>query len=253
MHRFYILICFLCCYVNCVAQDPENVFGDSSDTTYEDAIIEEARTQPDTVLIKNAVFVSVDSIRKLKNRKEFAYIPLMDSLLKSETSLTDKKIKTTLSLAERFLNSAFFRFFLWLIPISLLLIVLYNFAKSQGSFTRKKKTEVLEYNEDDVQNTVHDYLALSREAAAAGLYRPAVKYLFLRTLQQLSAAGMISFASEKTNYSYVQEIDATKRREFAKLVLNFEYVWYGNAVPDNEMFTEIEIQFASFLKKYNLN
>lgn len=253
MHKFYILICFLCSYVNCVAQDPENVFGDSSDTTYEDAIIEEAATQPDTVLIKNAVFVSADSIRKLKTRKEFAYIPLMDSLLKSETSLTDKKMKTTLSLAERILNSAFFRFFLWLIPISLLLIVLYNFAKSHGSFARKKKTEVLEYNEDDVQNTVHDYLALAREAASAGLYRPAVKYLFLRTLQQLSAAGMINFASDKTNYSYVQEIDSTKRREFAKLVLNFEYVWYGNAVPDKEMFTEIEIQFTSFLKKYNLS
>lgn len=253
MRKILILTLLIVCSINCAAQDVRNIFGDAEDSIYSDEEMDQPAVQPDTVLIKNAGSISADSIQAIKNTKEFAYVPLMDSLLKRETSQKDRKVNASISLAERFLNSAFFRFFIWLIPIALVLVILYNLLKSRGSFTKKKKTGVLEDNEEDVQNTVLDYLALNREAASSGNYRPAVKYLFLRTLQQLSAGGMINFSSDKTNYNYVQEISSDKRKEFARLVLNYEYVWYGNAVPEESLYREIENEFTSFLKKYNLN
>lgn len=252
MYKILIFISFLVCSMVCAAQNVENVFGDAGDSSSIEEVIEQSVIQPDTVLIKNFRSVSADSIRALKSKKEFAYVPLMDSLLQKESSQSDKKINASLSLAERFLNSAFFRFFIWLIPIALVLIALYNLVRSRGAFTKKNKTDVVADNEDDVQNTIHDYLALSREASNAGDYRPAVKYLFLRTLQQLAAAGLINYARDKTNYNYVQEMSTDKKRDFARLVLNYEYVWYGNSIPEKAMFTEIENQFTTFLKKHNL-
>src|SRR5688572_751267 len=127
MHKILLVILFFTCAVNCAAQNVENVFGEGEDSLYADEEVEEVTIQPDTVLIKNTAFISADSILALKKKKEFAYVPLMDSLLKAESSQTTRKVNTSLSLAERFLNSAFFRFFVWLIPICLLLIVLYNF------------------------------------------------------------------------------------------------------------------------------
>ncbi len=247
---------FLFMYMTpCSSQNIENVFGD--DNANEDSLYTDDELQPeikpDTVLIKNTISVSPDSISTLQRKKEFAYVPRMDSLLKSQSNSSTGNMNRPVSIVERFLNSAFLRFFIWLIPIALVLVVLYNFLQSRGTFRKKKENHVQEEGDEEMQSTNHNYLRLAREAAGAGNFRPAVKYLFLRTLQKLSEAGLINYASDKTNYKYVQEISADKKKEFARLVLNYEYVWYGNVAPDQSMYTKIESEFNTFFQKYNLN
>ena len=253
MHKHVFLLFFVLCSMQCMAQNVDNVFGEAEDSLYTDAE-SEPEIRPDTVLIKSTHHISPDSIIALKRKKEFAYVPLMDSLLKqAATPKNANQINRPLSIVERFFNSAFFRFFIWLVPISLLLVILYNFLKSRGSFAAGKQNKVHEDSDDDVQNSSLDYVSLANTAANAANFRLAVKYMFLRTLQQLAGAGMINYASDKTNYNYVQEIAAEKKKEFARLVLNYEYVWYGNTVPDKLTYTKIENEFTSFFQKYNLS
>jgi hypothetical protein len=252
MYKFLIFLILFEGALHCPAQDAKNIFGDQEDTVYED-VEEQVEEKPDTILIKNTQLLPADSIALMKGKKEFAYVPLMDSLLKAEGVKEVRTVSQPVSMVERFFNSAFFRFFIWLIPIALVSVVLYNLLKSRGVFARKKESPVHEEGEEDVQQANHDYMQLAREAAQMGSYRPAVKYLFLRTLQQLSGAGFINYALDKTNYNYVQEIGTEKKKEFARLVLNYEYVWYGNTVPDKSTYNKIEDEFLSFFQKYNLS
>lgn len=251
MHKLIIPLILILCINPCHAQDIENVFGDENDSLYTDEEYQQ-EIKPDTVLIKNTFLISPDSIAAIKKKKEFAYVPLMDSLLRAQDKTSPAKLDRPVSMVERFLNSRFFRFFVWLIPISLLLFVLYNFLKSRGSFTKKKQSDVREEDDERPDNTNLDYLKLAQQAADKGEFRVAVKYLFLRTLQQLSAGGHINYASDKTNYNYVQEIASDKKKDFARLVLNYEYVWYGNAIPDRSRFMLLESEFQNFFQKNNL-
>jgi len=250
MHKLIILISIFILSASCLGQSIENVFGEMEDSAYDENEYQ-TEIRPDTTLIKNSGFVSPDSILALKKKKEFSYVPLMDSLLKSQDNQGVSKVNRPLSVVERFLNSAFFRFFIWLIPIALVLIVIFNLMNSRGAFKKKKASNVHEDGEEDLQTTNQDYLRLAQDAANAGNFRPAVKYLFLRTLQQLSGAGLINYAADKTNYNYVQEINAERKKEFARLVLNYEYVWYGNVIPDKSTYSKIEDEFDIFLNNIN--
>lgn len=251
MRKYCFLIFILLCAMQCMAQNLENVFGNAEDSSYPDK--REPEIRPDTVLVKSTHHVSPDSILALKRKKEFAYVPSMDSLLKQSATPNANRMNQSLSFVERFLNSSFFRFFIWLIPITLLLVVLYNFLKSRGSFAKTKQDKVQEDSEDDVQNASLDFKSLANKAANAPDFRLAVKYLFLHTLQQLAVAGVINYAPDKTNYNYVQEIGGETKKEFARLVLNYEYIWYGNSVPDKFTYIKIENEFSSFFQKYNLS
>jgi len=82
------------------------------------------------------------------------------------------------------------------------------------------------------------WLALAREQAARGEWRLALRALYLATLAQLAAEGLISLARFKTNLDYEREVRrrALSRSEvaarFARRRREFEDVWYGRANAD---------------------
>jgi hypothetical protein len=60
-------------------------------------------------------------------------------------------------------------------------------------------------------------------------YRLAVRLTYLIMLKLLSDAGQIHWQPDKTNRSYLGEINREKlRNPFAELTRQYEYVWYGD-------------------------
>jgi hypothetical protein len=90
---------------------------------------------------------------------------------------------------------------------------------------------------------------LIQQSYKLGDYRVAVKYLFLKTLHQLAGRSFIEYAVDKTNYQYLREISPDKRNEFSKLVLNYEYIWYGNVNIGRELYDNLEKDFTAFQHK----
>lgn len=84
-------------------------------------------------------------------------------------------------------------------------------------------------------------------AMAAKNYRLAIRLLYLRSLKQLSDAGLINWKIEKTNTAYINELtDADQRSKFASVTRQFEYVWYGDFPVDGELFQDINAIFQEF-------
>ncbi|MEO7798951.1 MAG: hypothetical protein ABIY47_14650, partial [Opitutaceae bacterium] len=91
-------------------------------------------------------------------------------------------------------------------------------------------------NTQAAQLPVDGWLALAREQMALGEWRLALRALYLATLAQLAAEGLLSLTRFKTNLDYEREL---KRRALARPEIvtrfsqrrcGFEAAWYGRAL-----------------------
>lgn len=84
-----------------------------------------------------------------------------------------------------------------------------------------------------------------KEALAQKDYRLAVRYMYLRTLKQLSWHQLIEWHFDKTNCDYYREIsDASLKENFRKVSYLYDYIWYGEFPLD-------EIGFQSAKKDFD--
>lgn len=256
MHRYLLIfLLFNGLYLTTHAQEKEHVYADSSLLTSEDANEEEEIVEeiPDTTLFKRLVIISPDTIASLKRKKDFAYLSSMDSLLKAQQEQDVANTKNTnrsLSLLDRLFNSPVLKILFWIMAAGVVLFILFRLFTTHGVFRRASAgKDVEEKGEKEQVYTQSDYSKLVQQSCRLGDYRSAVKYLFLRTLQQLSDHSYIEYASDKTNYRYLQEISADKKKEFSRLILNYEYIWYGNLHIERGAYEKVESEFTAFQQK----
>lgn len=209
----------------------------------------------DTLLDLHSVTIAADTIAYLKNKKEFGYAKNLDSLLKDlqKKSAGESNQKTAVKAAsffDRLFNASFLKVFLWLLAIIFIGFILYNLFLSEGIFKKNNpvKSTAEQVGEEELFLT-QDYNALLHQAYKLQDFRLGTRYLFLKTLQRLNEQSLIEYAADKTNSKYVYEISADKRNDFAAIVMNYEYVWYGNVNISKEIFDRIEPKFAAFLNK----
>lgn len=81
-------------------------------------------------------------------------------------------------------------------------------------------------------------------------YRLAVRLLYLKTLKHLTDKQLIDWQVEKTNQTYVTELENEKyKTEFTVLTNQFEYIWYGEFHIDRPTFQLINVSFHEFNQK----
>ena len=273
--RFYSLLLFsLCLFLSTAVQgqQKEYVYVDSSllypesadsskvaapdeEDSYEDSTTT-VNYATDTVLQNNELALSRDSIRLLKNAKQFAYAKVMDSLLKDmqKQQADDAKLQQDKpSVLEAFLSSAVTKFIFWAMAIFFVLFIMYKLFFTEGFLQRQSARApvnvVKEEAEDATGNVDYD-----RQVTAAinnKNYRLATRYLYLQCIQKLMKAGVISFAADKTNSQYLYELSGKPYKdEFVSLTLNYEYVWYGEFSIDEPVFVKLQQRFKQFNNQF---
>ena len=100
-------------------------------------------------------------------------------------------------------------------------------------------------SEDDI-NSIDFELELGR-AIESRDYRLAIRLYYLSTLKRLSDQSLIDWQIDKTNISYVEELQSDSLRErFRNLTAGFENHWYGNIAVSQEEFNAVRSSFESF-------
>jgi hypothetical protein len=105
----------------------------------------------------------------------------------------------------------------------------------QARATSVATPDLQDENTQAAQLPMDGWLALAREKMALGEWRLALRALYLATLAQLAAEGLVSLARFKTNLDYERELRrrALARHEivarFAMRRRGFEAAWYGRA------------------------
>jgi hypothetical protein len=233
--------------MDAIAQQSANADG------YQDMERDDNEEIPDTTLFLREIYISDDSMVLLKRKKEFAYVSIIDSLLKAkqdENIANEKNATRSLSFLDRLFNTPFLKFIFWTMAASAVLFILIKLFNTHGIFSRGGAIKNAKEKEDvEKKYTQNDYTKLVQQSCRLGDYRAAVKYLFLRTLQQLHDQAYIEYTPDKTNYNYLQEIIPDKKKEFSRLILNYEYTWYGNMHLEKNVYEKMESEFITFQQK----
>lgn len=130
-------------------------------------------------------------------------------------------------------------------------LIIFSLSKIAGVdlmiFSRKSKAVDVPYGE--TMENIHeiDFNDEINKAVLNGNYRLAVRLLYLRSLKLLSDQELINWQPEKTNQTYIDELeDLERKQEFKILTLGFEYVWYGDFSIDKEVFNVLKGSFERF-------
>ena len=130
-------------------------------------------------------------------------------------------------------------------------VVVYITLKLMGvDFTglyRKKNNNEIPY--ETLGENIHaiDFTESIAEAITKKNYRLAVRLYYLKALKELTDREMIDWRINKTNRSYVYELNSpTLRPDFEHITLQFEYAWYGDFPVDENQFLNIKNQFLTF-------
>ena len=128
-----------------------------------------------------------------------------------------------------------------LIAVAILLIVLQLLkVPILGFFSRKSIPNAIPFQvtEENIQQM--DFDVLIAEALQKKLYRNAVRYLYLKTLKQLSNHNYIQWQQDKTNTDYTNEIIHQELKlEFENITLVFEKIWYGEFPATHKVVDEL--------------
>lgn len=141
---------------------------------------------------------------------------------------------------------------LYAVAIAAIGLIIYYFLKSDkvGLIGRKTKTVSPGINviEEDIHQLNFDKLI--SDAVASNQYRVAIRYLYLKSLRDLSVKGLILWKPDKTNRDYMNEMRASVfGRLFRDITYLFDYAWYGHNEINEMSFANIKDTFDQFNKE----
>jgi len=133
--------------------------------------------------------------------------------------------------------------------IIIILFVLYIVIRmlvgtEASSFFNRKSTMVAPLNiqEEHIENI--DLDTYIQDAISENNYRLAIRYMYLKTLKQLSLHNYIDWHFDKTNSDYYTEIKNTQLKEgFKKVSYVYDYVWYGEFYLEEKGFNNARKDF----------
>ncbi|SFN74526.1 hypothetical protein SAMN04487989_103156 [Bizionia echini] len=116
--------------------------------------------------------------------------------------------------------------------------------------TEEKTIENFGYIEEDIQQV--NFENLIKVALKEKNYRLATRYLYLKSLKNLTNKNIIDWHYDKTNSDYLNEIsDDSIKQLFKRISYIYDYVWYGEFAIDENAFNKNQDDFLTLNKRIN--
>jgi hypothetical protein len=147
-----------------------------------------------------------------------------------------------------FFSGSTIRNITYVVLIAFFLFVIYRIVIVNKLFlfySSKKATAEVSGEEVDIQDDNLDEKI--RKAVAAKEYRPAVRFMYLKTLRLLNDRQWIRYHADATNYEYVTQMSQHKQgNDFGFLTRIYDYVWYGEFTLTEDQFEIVHKNFSHF-------
>ena len=207
-----------------------------------------------------------DTILSWRKSREFGYMKSVDSLLRAQKNLRNDTISITnrgkilrnqttrrdSSGLNDILNSSPLKIFFWTLALFFIVLITYKFFFKNDFFGGMKNKAIIKNEEVSLRELadVSEYNILISDAETIKEFNLATRYLFLKTLKNLSDKGFIEFTTAKTNKEYSKEISQYNfSNSFEMLVHNYEYTWYGKFTIDEIQYQQLRKAFVLFNEK----
>ncbi|RYG49366.1 DUF4129 domain-containing protein [bacterium] len=144
-----------------------------------------------------------------------------------ETSYSQPKPSTTPSAP---VNTQGVVYFMWFLLGLAVLFFLYFALRHLSGIKRRTVVKAL-VEEDEPERTVDEWLLQAQELESKGMYREAVRALYLACLLRLDEAGIARFIRHETNWEHQNRIDVSPKRpptlDLRPATQLMDRVWYG--------------------------
>lgn len=135
------------------------------------------------------------------------------------------------------------------IVLLIILLILKLAGVNYKALLGKKKINTAEIDIYTENVNEMDFDTLISNALKNQDYRLATRFLYLKNLKLLSDKEIIKWDINKTNISYMYEIqDQALRSKFLDTSFIFDYVWYGEFSVDQNQYAEINYRMDDFAK-----
>jgi hypothetical protein len=185
--------------------------------------------------------VPPEEIEQMKNDPDFWYADLERT----------KPVPSEPSFMNKLMASTWFKTLVWLIiGLSFFaVIIMYLSSSNVKLFRRRNKNIQDDEEEQEAGEDIFsiDYNSEIRKAMSSGDHRRVIRFLYLKTLRDLSDRDRIKYSQEKTNRDYVSDLaGSVYYKDFFRLTLHFEYAWYGKFDISGETFQHVQSDFSNF-------
>lgn len=138
-----------------------------------------------------------------------------------------------------------------LCAIALIYFIVKNISPSSGNTEVTNNLRPSEQLKDIEKDLNKSDLEKALEAAlAANDYRTAIRIYYLMIVKELSNKQWIKWKQDKTNGEYLREMSLREEyHTFRELTINFEKVWYGDAIINEERFSSMRPSFDLFIQQ----
>ncbi len=248
--RWLLLSCFFIFAMHVHAQQDSSVISDSQGTPMQEI---KAADESDDEILETATlpeltprYIDKKTVDGYGSGKEFGYMQYIDSALRNrKVAPLENKEK---ELPKDDISFNWVKPLLWILAIAGLIFLLWRlWAGNSVLFRSTNKNIVPQGTEAEDPLLVADAATLAAEAIRKKEFRLATRYLFVDALLRMGEKGRLKILSKKTNQEYLKEIQQpTLQADMARLMLQFEYVWYGGFTPTENQFQTIYSTFKKF-------
>lgn len=186
---------------------------------------------------------------ELKNRRDLWYA---DSSFHQSGShetgetRTAKKRTTDQDLLKKIISSL--SYVTGALILAALIFAFYNFTKT-GKTKKEKTPKTEEDNIETVEGLYQaDFSTRITAAESSGNFRLALRYYYLRLLQEFSRQSLIRYEKNKTNKQYAEEVKNHKwGTDFRLATHYYNFVWYGERPLDGDAYQSLITHFKKML------
>jgi hypothetical protein len=188
--------------------------------------------------------VSEKQVNRYKNNREYAYA--------NDSAYWRKDPPQEPNLLFRVLFSRPLRWVILSFIAGLILIGIYQLVM-ENNFTLlfKSRKYRADLSEQSLPGEKIDFEEGIRFNQMEGNYRMAIRFLYLRLIHDLKEKSGISFRESSTNSEIARAMGThPEAANFKWLATAYEYVYYGEFVPDRETFLIIRNRFEALQKTF---
>ncbi len=190
--------------------------------------------------------INAEVITEYREYRRYDYLANLDSLLRSRNRNSNKITIPDIGRKSVF-DTPWFLYPAIIIVISFLSYFIFRIFKAQtgGLGKRTIPLSVSEHEEDSMKASYGNIaVALQNHD-----YRLAVRIRFLELLDKLNEKGVLESSPGKSNRDYIREINQEIRYDFKRIVLAYEYAWYGKRPVSAEQYQELAVEFDKIQTK----
>jgi hypothetical protein len=190
------------------------------------------------------------SLREVSGRQVNSYVKNPDYAYANNTEYWRREALQKPGIFSKLFGSRFFQWIIFILFAGVLLYGIYQLAKENNlSLLKRRGIKNISGTEASVFNEEIDYDFLIHKYQLEENYRLAVRYMYLKLIRTVRDKGEIQIRDSSTNAEIAQAF-ATRPGgdDFRYLATAYEYIFYGDFIPPQDLFSRLKNRFEDFQK-----